>query len=43
MPPDHVCPIRQVLETLDSEILQGKQRALRLTFIALLAGGHVLL
>jgi MoxR-like ATPase len=43
MPPDYVCPIRQVLETLDSEILQGKQRALRLTFIALLAGGHVLL
>ncbi|ABA89295.1 MoxR family ATPase [Syntrophotalea carbinolica DSM 2380] len=37
------CPIRKVLQTLDSEILQGKERALRLSFIALLAGGHVLI
>jgi len=43
MPFNSDCPIRQVLETLDSEILQGKERALRLSFIALLAGGHVLL
>lgn len=40
---DQNCPIRQVLETLDNEVLQGKERALRLSFIALLAGGHVLL
>ncbi|OEU62175.1 MAG: AAA family ATPase [Desulfuromonadales bacterium C00003094] len=37
------CPIRRVLETLNNEILQGKERALRLSFIALLAGGHILL
>jgi MoxR-like ATPase len=43
MTPDQSCPIRKVLETLDTEILQGKERALRLSFIALLAGGHVLL
>jgi MoxR-like ATPase len=43
MPPDHNCPIRQVLHTLDRDILQGKERALRLSFIALLAGGHILL
>ena len=41
--PTHQCPIRRVMETLDSEILQGKERALRLCFIALLAGGHILL
>jgi MoxR-like ATPase len=43
MKPDEICPVRKVLKTLDSEILQGKERALRLSFIALLAGGHVLL
>jgi MoxR-like ATPase len=43
MSKDKNCPIRQVLEALDNEILQGKERALRLSFIALLAGGHVLL
>ncbi|MDK2847275.1 MAG: MoxR-like ATPase [Desulfuromonadales bacterium] len=43
MPSAQSCPIRQVLQTLDNDILQGKERALRLSFIALLAGGHVLL
>jgi MoxR-like ATPase len=43
MTPDPCCPIRKVLQTLDSEVLQGKERALRLSFIALLAGGHVLI
>lgn len=43
MSSEHHCSIRRVLQTLDSEILQGKERALRLSFIALLAGGHILL
>jgi len=43
MKPDEICPVRKVLKILDSEILQGKEKALRLSFIALLAGGHVLL
>ncbi len=43
MPPDATCPIRQVLDSLDSDILQGKERASRLCFVALLAGGHILL
>ncbi len=43
MPRDHSCPIRPVLDALDRDILQGKEKALRLSFIALLAGGHILL
>jgi MoxR-like ATPase len=43
MPSDPTCPIRQVLQTLDRDILHGKERALRLCFVALLADGHVLL
>jgi MoxR-like ATPase len=43
MSSEYHCPIRRVLQTLDREILQGKERALRLSFIALLAGGHILL
>ncbi len=43
MSSEHHCPIRRVLGILDGEILQGKERALRLSFIALLAGGHILL
>lgn len=43
MSSEQPCPICRVLKTLNNEILQGKERALRLCFIALLAGGHILL
>ncbi len=43
MPPAKHAEIHRVLVTLDQEVLQGKERALRLSLIALLAGGHLLL
>jgi MoxR-like ATPase len=35
--------VLQVIEHLNSEVLQGKERAIRLAMTALLAGGHLLL
>jgi MoxR-like ATPase len=43
MPPAKHAEIQNVIDTLDRRVLQGKERALRLSLIALLAGGHILL
>ncbi len=43
MTPAKHAEIQTVIETLDQQVLRGKERPLRLSMIALLAGGHLLL
>ncbi len=43
MPPAKHAEVQKVIDALEHRVLHGKERALRLSLIALLAGGHILL
>jgi MoxR-like ATPase len=43
MPPVSHAPVQNIIDLLNRQILQGKERAVKLAMVSLLAGGHLLL